>query len=48
MKRLVVSFSILALAAFIFSPMTANGEDSKWTRLVEESGKVLAQDTRDA
>ncbi|OGW85356.1 MAG: hypothetical protein A2987_04470 [Omnitrophica bacterium RIFCSPLOWO2_01_FULL_45_10] len=44
MRRLVVIFSIAALAGFILNPVCVSAvEESKWTRLVEESGKVLEE-----
>lgn len=42
MKKLVILFS-LAVVLSALLPVVVNAEDNKWTRLVEEAGKVLAE-----
>jgi len=43
MKRYILISVIIALFFFTFSPTGHCAEDNKWSRLVEESGKVLSE-----
>ena len=43
MKRYIFISTIAALFSFTFSSAGYCAEDTKWSRLVEESGKVLSE-----
>ncbi|MCX5666074.1 MAG: lipid-binding SYLF domain-containing protein [Candidatus Omnitrophica bacterium] len=43
MKKYFVVIGVVLLYALVFSSVNAYAEDNKWSRLVEESGRVLDQ-----
>ncbi len=43
MEKFFARIGIVLFLVFILFPMSARAEDNKWTRLVDESGRVLEQ-----
>jgi SH3 domain-containing YSC84-like protein 1 len=43
MRKFFIAAGIAVFIAFMLSPLAVHGTENKWTRLVEESGRVLEQ-----